>query len=56
MSYPIGNNHRPQVSPQKECSISNFKPDPYIQCHDACDKIPHELMQLICRISCFFAK
>ena len=32
------------------------KPAPFVQCMDACDKIPDELIQLACRTACLFAK
>lgn len=43
----------PENYPRMEPGI---KPDPYIKCHEAADKIENELLQLIFRIACFWAK
>lgn len=44
--------HSPHIGPLPD----HLKPDPFIKCMDACDKVEHELLQLICRVACLFTK
>lgn len=57
MSSPTGNNY-PQQKPYPRDTVMGpqIKQDPYIKCMDACDKIENEILQIICRIACLFAK
>lgn len=49
---PYADPNYPRMGPLPD----HLKPDPYIKCMNACDKIDQEIFLLACRIFCFFAK